>query len=75
MTPQICNCSRCGAMYIENGTGDLCRDCADMLEENYQKIRRYLRKHPGETPAEVSSNTGIDIRIILKLLRQGRLSQ
>lgn len=74
MTPELRNCSHCGELYLEMGKGTLCKNCEVMLEEYYREIRRHLQAHQGDTPAEISSSTGIDVRIILSLIRQGRLT-
>jgi len=43
------------------------------LDEMYKKVRDYLYDHPNATMVEVSEATGVEEKIILEFLREGRL--
>ncbi|MCJ8345410.1 hypothetical protein MJH12_07710 [bacterium] len=41
--------------------------------ENFQKIREFLRGNPGSAVDEIALGTGIDERIIIRLINSGKL--
>ncbi|PCJ19136.1 MAG: hypothetical protein COB02_08790 [Candidatus Cloacimonadota bacterium] len=41
--------------------------------ENFQKIRDFLRSNPGSAVDEIALGTGVDERIILRLINSGKL--
>ncbi|MCO4782517.1 MAG: hypothetical protein KC646_09335 [Candidatus Cloacimonetes bacterium] len=41
--------------------------------ENFQKIRDFLRNNPGSAVDEIALGTGIDERIIIRLINSGKL--
>lgn len=41
--------------------------------EIFQKIREYIRSHPGANAAQISNATGIDQTEIFRLISQGKL--
>jgi hypothetical protein len=42
-------------------------------EEQFERVRRFLRESPGATVEEVEQATGVPSELILSFLRQGRL--
>lgn len=67
------NCPRCGRLYVKNPQR-LCPACLQQEEEEYQKVRAYLKEHPDCTLFEVAEATGVEESTILRFLRQGRIS-
>jgi hypothetical protein len=69
---EIKNCRRCGKVYIFNGS-TICKDCMIGMDQYLDKIRDYLLRNPDSDIDTISNDTGIDTKIILQLLRDGRL--
>jgi flagellar operon protein (TIGR03826 family) len=69
---EIKNCRRCGKVFQFTGSY-LCASCIRQEEEDFQKVKEYLRTHPGSTSLELSENTEVDIRTIERFIRQGLL--
>lgn len=51
----------------------LCDDCKRLEEEDFTKVRKFVRDYPGATIQEVSDATEISQNTILKYLKEGRL--
>ncbi len=69
---EIRNCKRCNRLFQYNGI-KYCASCLMELDEMYKKVRDYLYEHPDATIIEVSEATGVEEKIILEFLREGRL--
>lgn len=67
------NCRRCGVLYRFRGY-NVCNSCLNKDEEDYQKVREFLEKCPKASTMELSQNTGVDVSVINRFLREGRLS-
>ncbi|SFQ02976.1 MerR family transcriptional regulator [Caldicoprobacter faecalis] len=68
----IRNCKRCNRLFQYNGI-KYCPSCVMELDEMFKKVRDYLYEHPDATIIEVSEATGVEEKIILEFLREGRL--
>jgi len=68
----IRNCKRCGKVFNYTGVS-LCGECAQQEQEDFEKVRAYLFEHPNSTTIEVTNATGIDPKVISRLLKDGRL--
>lgn len=68
----IRNCKRCGRIYTYDGF-NFCRSCRKNMEEEFEKVKAYLRKYPGASVSEVESETGVDSETIMNYVRDGRL--
>ncbi|MGD0153883.1 MAG: MerR family transcriptional regulator [Thermacetogeniaceae bacterium] len=66
------NCSECGRIF-EFTARDLCPDCVNKEEEDYELIKNCLRHNPGAGISEVSEKTGVAEKKILVFLKKGRL--
>ncbi|HOB12457.1 MAG TPA: MerR family transcriptional regulator [Syntrophomonadaceae bacterium] len=73
MSPELRNCSICGRLFGYQQGRTVCSRCREQEEEQYMKVRRYVRDHPGATVFEVAEETGVDEELILQFLREGRL--
>lgn len=69
---EIRNCKRCNRLFQYNGV-KYCPKCLMEMDEMYKKVRDYLYEHPDATIVEVSEATGVEEKIILEFLREGRL--
>jgi uncharacterized protein len=68
----IRNCRRCGNIYNYNGTV-VCNHCSQQEQEDFDKVRDYLFEHPNSQAAEISRDTGVDLKVISRFLKEGRL--
>jgi flagellar operon protein (TIGR03826 family) len=66
------NCKRCGKIYNYTGSA-VCGNCLRQEQEDFEKIREYLFKNPNSSTAEVSEATGIELKVISRFLKEGRL--
>ena len=41
--------------------------------ELFQKVREFIRAHPGSTAEDIAVALGVEERVILKFLKEGRL--
>jgi hypothetical protein len=68
----IRNCKRCGKIYSYTGV-EVCPNCLAIEQEDFSKVRDYLYQNPNSTIPEVSEATGVDVRVITRFLREGRI--
>ena len=66
------NCKRCGKVYNYNGSA-VCATCVKEEQDDFEKVRDYLFAHPNSTTLQVSQDTGIDVKVISRFLKEGRL--
>jgi flagellar operon protein (TIGR03826 family) len=69
---EIRNCRRCGKIFQFTGSY-ICASCIRQEEEDFKKVKEYLRTHSGSTSLEVSENTEVEIQTIERFIRQGLL--
>ena len=68
----IRNCKRCNRIFQYNGI-KYCPKCVLELDEMFIKVRDYLYENKNANIAEVSEATGVEEKVILEFLRDGRL--
>ncbi len=68
----IRNCKMCGRIFQYNNI-PYCHSCVLKREEMFVTVREYIWENPDANVPEVSEETGIDEKIILEFLREGRL--
>lgn len=66
------NCKRCGHVFTYTGKS-LCMTCLTEEQEDFEKVREFLFKHPNSTTIEVSDATDVEIKVITRFLKEGRL--
>ena len=69
----LANCPRCGRLYTRHFR-DICPNCHNDMEQEYEKCLQYLRDNKGANINELSDNTGVSIRQITRFIREGRIS-
>ncbi|MGQ9747738.1 MAG: MerR family transcriptional regulator [Candidatus Caldatribacteriaceae bacterium] len=69
----LAKCKRCGKIFNKVLEKDVCPECLDKEEEEFQKVRNFFREHPRAKLEEASQGTGVDKKIILQFLKEGRL--
>lgn len=70
---EIRNCKICGIVFQYTGFFDVCIDCRDHDENEFDKIRQYLYEHPCASIFEVANTLDITLKKIKYYLREGRL--
>ena len=73
MGSSIRQCTLCGRLFNSLGR-NICPACVTRIDECFELAREYLYNHPGADILELTTETGVDDKIILMLLREGRLS-
>ncbi len=73
MGSSIRQCTFCGKIFNSLGK-NICPACVTKIDECFQLVRDYLYNHPGADIVELTSETGVEDKIILMLLREGRLA-
>ena len=68
----IKNCLECGKLCIENPS-KLCPDCYNQEEEHERAVGEFLRETGKATIEEIHQATGVKERIIVRMLKSGRL--
>jgi len=66
------NCTKCGRVFAYNGS-EICSRCAGNDAEDFKKVKDYLYENPGATIVEVSEETGVDEKKILRYLRESKI--
>ncbi len=69
------NCRECGRMFQANFIGQkLCQRCGQSEDDQFLKVREYIYDHPGSSVVDVSNSMEVEEELILKWLREGRLT-
>lgn len=69
----LANCPRCGRLFSKNFR-DVCQNCHQELEHDYERCVNYLRENKGLTIQQLSDDTELSIRQITRWIREGRIS-
>ncbi|NLY18213.1 MAG: flagellar operon protein YvyF [Clostridiaceae bacterium] len=71
--PEIRNCKICRRIFQYVNGPVYCPACKKIDEEEFEKVRLFLRDFPGATMREVTDNTGVSPHKISRWLREERL--
>ena len=71
--PELKNCKRCKKIFMHAVGPQLCDLCKQKEEEDFEKVRKFLRDYPGATIQEVSKATEVSAQLIYRFLRDGRI--
>ncbi|KAB3539679.1 MerR family transcriptional regulator [Alkaliphilus pronyensis] len=66
------NCSKCGRVFSYKGVA-VCSRCFNDDESDFSKVKEYLYDNPGASVKEVSDETGVTEKQILRYLRENRI--
>jgi flagellar operon protein (TIGR03826 family) len=70
----LANCSRCGRVFsMVQGGREICPLCVKDEENNYSIIFQYLSSRPAATAQEISQATNIELKEVLRFVRENRL--
>ena len=68
----IRNCLECGKLCLENPS-KLCPECYAQEEVHEHTVGEFLREHGKATIEEIHEATGVKEKIIVRMLKSGRL--
>lgn len=66
-------CPRCNKLFARHFR-EVCNNCHQELEKDYERCIEYLRKNKGLTIQQLSEDTEISIKQITRWIREGRIS-
>lgn len=66
------SCERCRRLFQYRGNS-ICPDCAQELDNLFNKVKNYLYDNPGASMEAVCEETGAERAQIVRWLREGRL--
>lgn len=66
-------CQSCKQMFHYIAGRVICPHCRKVEEEKFQAVKEYLRQYPGATLTQVSEETGVSSKLILRFLKEERL--
>ncbi|OPJ56057.1 TIGR03826 family flagellar region protein [Alkalithermobacter paradoxus] len=70
---ELINCRKCGRAFGSVNGEQYCSKCRDDDHDDFIKVRDYLYDNPGATVKEVSEETGVSEKKILKFLKEERI--
>lgn len=70
--PDLRNCPVCGKVFVKINR-NLCPECIEKEEKEYEIVRKYLKDNPGASVEEISEITGVDEKKVLRWIREGRI--
>ncbi|MBN4062554.1 MAG: MerR family transcriptional regulator [Alkaliphilus sp.] len=69
---ELRNCKKCGRAFAYKGI-PVCLRCKNDDEDEFMKVKDYLYDNTGATIREVSDETGVDEKQILRYLKESRI--
>ncbi|MEB3196717.1 MAG: MerR family transcriptional regulator [Candidatus Sericytochromatia bacterium] len=70
----LSNCTRCQRAFRRLTDAKICPACLEGDERAYQSVIAWLQQHPGDSLQRVASATGVAETVVLRLVREGRVS-
>lgn len=67
------NCKRCGEIFPYVNGYPLCKECREKDEEEFQRVREYVRDNPGVNIEQVAQAIGLPPQQVLRYLQEERL--
>ena len=67
------NCSRCGKMFNYIGGQPICEPCKKALEEDFQKVKKYIEENPGADIKKIAEDNEVPTKQIQQWIREERL--
>ena len=68
------NCRKCGRIFNYVVGPHICPACREAMEEDFQKVKAYIRDNAGATVTQVAEECAVEIGQIHQWLREERLS-
>lgn len=66
-------CKECYGMFLYTTNNQLCFCCSQRNEQEFQKIKAYLRLHPKSSIGTIATELDISVATIQKFIDEGRL--
>ena len=67
-------CDKCGGKMIYSHSGIYtCEVCENELLDDFGKVKRYLDEHGPDVAVMISEVTGVPVKVITLMLREGRI--
>ncbi len=73
MSADISVCKNCKRMFQNVFGQDFCPSCAKLMDEEFERVREYVRDNPGHTAQQVAETCGVSLKMINKWVRDERL--
>ncbi len=70
---QLKNCTECGRVFV-HPSREICPACYEAEEQDFQKVKEFLRDKAHSSVDDVSDKTGVAKKRVIKFVRQGRLT-
>lgn len=67
------NCRNCGRMFNYLGGPSICPVCKSKEEDDFQKVKEYIRENPGAQMAEIAEVNEVSVQQIQQWVREERL--
>ncbi|NLY29761.1 MAG: hypothetical protein GX047_03935 [Firmicutes bacterium] len=68
------NCARCGKLFTAvSSSMKLCIDCEREDQDQFNKVKEYLKEHAAATVIEITKATGVERKQIYEWVKTGRL--
>ncbi len=71
--PEVRNCRRCKKIFMFVTGPQICEACKKLEEEEFERVRAFLKEFPGATIQEVSRETEVPAQAIYRYLKDGRI--
>lgn len=71
MSVQFKKCKSCGRIF--QGYGLECYDCVEQNEKHFNTVKDYIWDNPRASMQEIVEETGVNEKLILRFLKEGRL--
>lgn len=65
-------CKTCGNIFNFMGK-PICPNCVKKMDEDFAKVRKFIYENPNARVEEISEETGVEPKMIMQFLREGRL--
>jgi len=70
----LIRCRKCGQMFdYTGGMTAYCKPCGEGMANEFGNVIEYIKRHPGVTAIEASEATGVDVKKILRFIREGHI--
>ncbi|MBD5559255.1 MAG: flagellar protein [Clostridia bacterium] len=71
MSVQFKKCKTCGRIF--DGYGLECYECVEENERQFNLVKDYIWEHPKASMQEIVEDTGVNEKLIIRFLKEGRL--
>lgn len=69
----VSNCKSCGRLFNVLVNEKICPACKQALEDDFQRVKKYLEENPNASVEEVSRENDVTVKQIKQWVREERL--